>query len=1251
MLDYSLFKKLSLAFSLTLSCLLTGGVAQAQSVTSDGTLSTPTEVTENGNVSEITGGTVRGANLFHSFQDFSVGAGGTADFLNADSISRIFSRVTGGNLSNIDGLIRTNDASLFLLNPAGILFGEGARLDLGGGSFYGSTADSLLFEDGEFIATNTDNTPVLSINAPIGLNLRDNPAPITNRSIVQNDAGNFVGLEVSPGATLALIGGDINFNGGAVTAPGGIIQLGGLADAGTVNLNSNSSFGFPENTTLSNVTLDNLASVNVIGESGGSLFINAQNLDILNGTIIAAGIAEGTQNPDAQAGDIVLSINDNLKIAGTDFLTSISNQVGNFQVGELIQGLTTQGSSGNIVINANTVEGSGNYLIGSVTSGTGDAGDVTINARESVSLISDTEFGTGTGFFGFVGTAATGNGGDLIIDTPNLTLTDSSFILTTVGEGNTGNIRINATDSITVSGVAQLQATSFANGNAGNIIIDAPDAEITFTSPNTIISTSVISLGSSELTESLGTPANATGLGGDIIITGRNISVTDRASLITKTLGRANSAGRRSDAGNITINAAESLNISGGGELNSDTFGEGDAGDITINANNNFEIINGTISSSVEATGNGRGGQITLSANTLSLSKNAVIGAVTFPNDENIDAETVRAGDIEFNISESLRLSENSGIISSTSGKGDAGNITINAPEADIIFEDNVLEGNDSVDSSGSIFSSSLNGSGDAGDITVTAKSLTLRDAGFINSSAFGGTGNGGDININAAENIDVVNFNIASDASFSEEIAPTGNAGNIIIEANSLSLSNEAELDSNTFGRGNAGNIELNINNSLNIDGGGSVITTSVDGGATGNGGQVNIQTQNLSLTNGAAIVTQTFGAGKAGSINVNATDAVTISGVAPFPRIGSNGRAGGFSSGLTASTEEGATGAGGEITVTTSQVQLNNGGVINAKTRSDFAGGNIAVNADVLEINSGGQILTTAFSSGNSGNITLNVSDRVTLDGIDSSYQERVDALTAEFDAEQARFTIDPVSANSGVFANSEGSGAAGSIEFNVGNILQLSDDAVISARSASNSAGGNININAPEGVLVAFPSADNSQGNDIVADAQQGTGGNITIETQAVLGLEEGRASGNNGSNDIDASGATNGVVEINTPDTDALQGASELPTNPVEPDTTVAQACSADGLARSSTLTVNGKGGIPPQPVEPLNSDFVLAQPQASQSQPVQPIPTSIGNIYPARGVIVHPDGTFELVAYETGNKQRQAQRPTSCGTNQ
>ncbi|MGF1538840.1 MAG: filamentous hemagglutinin N-terminal domain-containing protein, partial [Pleurocapsa sp.] len=225
-----------------LALLTTLNSAQAQ-ISPDNT--TNTTVTQDGNNFTIKDGDRAGSNLFHSFRDFSVPNDGSAFFDNPTDIANIFSRVTGGNISNIDGLLRTNNASLFLINPAGIIFGAGARLDLGGGSFYGTTADSLLFDDGEFSATDLDNPPLITINAPIGLNLRDDPASITTAAEAE--------LKVESNQALALIGGEVNLNGAKLN--GGKITLGGLSASGIVDINDDLSFTFPDNITKADVFL------------------------------------------------------------------------------------------------------------------------------------------------------------------------------------------------------------------------------------------------------------------------------------------------------------------------------------------------------------------------------------------------------------------------------------------------------------------------------------------------------------------------------------------------------------------------------------------------------------------------------------------------------------------------------------------------------------------------------------------------------------------------------------------------------------------------------------------------------------------------------------------------------------------------------------------------------------------------------------------------------------------------------------
>ena len=118
----------------------------------------------------ITGGTQVGTNQFHSFQGFSVPTGNTAHFDNALTTTNVIGRVTGANISNIDGTLRTNGtANLYLINPNGIIFGNKAQLDVAG-SFSASTANTVKFSDGsEFSATNPQAPPLLQINVPLGL--------------------------------------------------------------------------------------------------------------------------------------------------------------------------------------------------------------------------------------------------------------------------------------------------------------------------------------------------------------------------------------------------------------------------------------------------------------------------------------------------------------------------------------------------------------------------------------------------------------------------------------------------------------------------------------------------------------------------------------------------------------------------------------------------------------------------------------------------------------------------------------------------------------------------------------------------------------------------------------------------------------------------------------------------------------------------------------------------------------------------
>jgi filamentous hemagglutinin family protein len=233
----------------------------------------------------IDGGATRGSSLFHSFGEFNIGEGRGAYFENPSGITNIFSRVTGGNQSNILGTLGVlGNANLFLINQKGIVFGPQARLDVRG-SFLASTADSIVFDNGvEFSSANPQATPLLTVNIPVGLRFRENPGAIVNSSSVTEVIEGTtlpVGLAVPPGQTLALVGGDLIFNNGFATAFSGNIQLGSVASPSFVRFNITPIGLGLDYTNVANfgtIELSGLSAVTASGSGGGAIALRGGNV-------------------------------------------------------------------------------------------------------------------------------------------------------------------------------------------------------------------------------------------------------------------------------------------------------------------------------------------------------------------------------------------------------------------------------------------------------------------------------------------------------------------------------------------------------------------------------------------------------------------------------------------------------------------------------------------------------------------------------------------------------------------------------------------------------------------------------------------------------------------------------------------------------------------------------------------------------------------------------------------------------------
>jgi filamentous hemagglutinin family protein len=676
----------------------------------ENSLVTPNENIKGISSDRIDGGAVRGANLFHSFREFNVDNGRAVYFANPAAIENILTRVTGGNASNILGTIGVlGNANLFLINPNGIVFGPNARLDVGG-AFYASTASSLVFRDGlNFSAANPQAAPLLTVNIPVGLQFRGTEKGILN-------AGGK--LEVQNGRILALVGGQNTAPGtagvtisaaGGLTAPDGRIELGGLAGAGTVELSGNGLI-FPDRTSLADVSLSNLANLNVAANGSGSIAIAARNLDITSGSSLNAGILAGRNLGGAVPGSISINASDTVTIANSRVETDVkSGGVGNagpiaVRAGSLLVSAGTvllsgvrkadaqnppgQGNGGNIVVDVRdrvSLTGSDTAIVANIgggvvgrsgkirisavngsisladgaklrvgTSGQGNAGQITLRAGDAVSLTG------GSRIEAEVDSGAVGNGGDVSIFARSLSLTngaalvtraskaeaerpagrgnagnvtanvregvtfDRGFILTTVGDevlGNSGEIAINAR-SFSLSNGSRLE-TATAGGNlaqrsiAGNATINVRD-RVTITGINSANPDSQTGIFATV------TDRAQSGLGGDINITARSVTVRNRAQITasSKTVQPLQTAeDLRNNAGNINIKADNIRLETGSIEANTQA---GKRSEIKLDTSGLQLLRNSTITTNANNT---NGGNITINSDTLAGLRNSDITA------------------------------------------------------------------------------------------------------------------------------------------------------------------------------------------------------------------------------------------------------------------------------------------------------------------------------------------------------------------------------------------------------------------------------------------------------------------------------------------------------------------------------------------------------------------------------------------------------------------------------------------------
>ncbi|MEM7794746.1 MAG: filamentous hemagglutinin N-terminal domain-containing protein [Cyanobacteria bacterium P01_C01_bin.118] len=627
----------------------------------------------------VTGGTAdsNNTNLFHSFSQFSIPDGGVVIFDHPPTIRNLITRVTGDNLSAVNGTIRTDTASdtnFFLLNPSGIIFGPNSSLDIGG-SFVATTANALQFgTQGNFSADDiTGDLTLLTVNPSAFLFSQTDPQPITSQaSTAFNPITSSLGLSVPENKSLLLVGGDVNVEpspdeitgSSTITIPGGRLELGGILDRGSVELTIDGesfSLTYPEDKLLANVSLNNFAQLRAFNPLGraGTVVVNANTFS-LRGQSFIDSITIGSED----AGDIFIRSNDSVLI---DDSTINSNTIGSALGGNLT--IVT----GVLLLNE--------ALLSVTTNGAGDAGAITLDAEtiflnESSSITSDS---FGSSF------QAAGDTGEIMIQTDSLLLNnDSSISISTNGDAlevdTLGSLIIDAEDTVFLTNDSAITSETLGQRNAGTIRINASllsvdDSKIsaavneegsgisgaTGQGGTVTLSTPLLSLNNNaQITSS----TSGTGTAGSIVLQAEtlNVNFQEGAEISAATSGVA-------PGGRVIAIANEALTLSGNGSLSTRSTGSGPAGDVSIQTNGLLRIQDGA---RVEVSGESTGDSGTLEVlSTIAILDGGQLLASTQAGED---------GNISLQIQDALVLRGDSRISAEAFNDADGGNVDISSP-------------------------------------------------------------------------------------------------------------------------------------------------------------------------------------------------------------------------------------------------------------------------------------------------------------------------------------------------------------------------------------------------------------------------------------------------------------------------------------------------------------------------------------------------------------------------------------------
>jgi filamentous hemagglutinin family protein len=1085
----------------------------------------------------------------------------------------------GGNAANLSINVRD---SLILSNDSFI----------SASSIPGSVPGNILIGTSQLNLSQSSigNDRTTDLSNAGGLSIRANSIRISDKSVLSADS-----FTIGNGSNLSINTGDLLVQNNSIIRT----SSNNLGEAGNLTIQANS------------VTLANNSEISTNGTvsgRGADLSIHAGELNLTNSQILKADSSGG------DAGSLTVHATGSALISDASSI-SVNGFAG--------------GTGSNISVEANrlTIQ-NGSSLTTSLAS-QGNAGNLTVHAPSSIVVANGSSIS--------VDSTTLADGGNVLIDTGNLSLQDSSSIRTLIqSAGDAGDFEVRASNSLVAvnnseisTNGAVLEVGSRFSIQTGNLVLANSRILKNDSSGGNAGDFRIDASGTALMTNSSTIAVNGVtgGTGGDVSVEAGRLLIQDGSSLATNLFSQGN-------AGNFTVLAPDLIKIANSSSISIGTVTAANSGNVLISTNK--LDIQGSSKLTISTSSVGNAGDVQIYADHLvSLVDNSEISTnnLSGENGSNIAVNTGQ-----------LLLNDYSGIFKDGQSGGNAGDLTIHARNSIAVTNSSFISADGLAGRDGS-------------NVLVETPSLTVQNFSEI-GAATASLGKASSLTIHASDSVNLLNSSIL-------QTSATGsfNGGDLSIETRALNLQSLSQIGSLTIGTGSAGNINVHAADFVNLDQS-SIVAQAI---GTGSGGNINITTEKLTaqgVTGEASISTIALGSGNAGNIAVTARESATLSGGAAI-------------------TTSSFGGSGGDILVNTSQLIVQNKAQIataafdpdgflndprivsqltptqlaffnlvqsiqtaNPAHSSQASAGNLQLNAiQSIDLASGAIVSTSGTGRAIGGDLSI-TTDRLKIDSATVTAGTIGLGTAGNIGIRVREMRLDR---GGNVNANST-SGDGGNIDIQNFDLLLLRRGSFISTTAGLFEAGGDGGNIGLQGKFILAPVVENS---DIKANAFDGRGGRVDIKVEQIFGMvlrsrqdlidRLGTSDPRKldpiqlKTNDITAisqnNPSLNGRVVVTNLGVDPSRALNQLPVNLPPPP--IDRGCQATGKTSTNTgrFAETGRGGLPLNPNQVLNRDALWSDrptPPVAASPP--PAPESA--IVEAQGLITQPDGSLYLTANTT-----------------